>query len=67
MNLLFFKKTYKLSLLQSETLKVAILDSLRISNHDIKNYDEFTPEHDFLKNKIHLLENLIKELGLNYE
>lgn len=67
MNLLFFKKQYKLSTLQSETLKVAILDSLRFANADIANFEHGTVEHDFLTNKISCLENLIKELGLNYE
>lgn len=67
MNILFFKKNYKLTHVQSETLKFALLDSLRLSNEQIANYEPQTTEFDFLTNKIACLEDVIKELGLTYD
>lgn len=66
MKILFFEKSYKLSDKQSEVLKVALLDSLRLSNDDITNFEQGSNEYDFLSNKILLLENLLKELGVAY-
>lgn len=67
MKLIFFKKPYKLSHLQSEMLKVALLDSLRFANDDLTKFEQGTSEHDFLQNKIVLLDDLLKKLGLAYE
>lgn len=67
MKLLFFKKTYKLNQLQSETLKVAVLDALRFANDELAGCEPDTKEFVFLTNKVNCLEDVLKELGLTYD
>lgn len=67
MKILFFKKNYKLTHLQSETIRFALLDSLRLSNEQIANYEHETTEFNVLTNKIACLQDVMKELGLTYD
>lgn len=67
MKLQFFNKAFKLNDVQSEVLKIAILDALRYANDEQANFDESSKEYTVIANKIKGLDDLANLLGLTHE
>lgn len=67
MLLTFFSKKYKLSDVQSEVLKVAVLDSIRQAEYEQAEFEQTDKEYLVLANKITALNDLAKKLGLIHD
>lgn len=63
----FFSKKYRLTDQQSETLKVAVLDSIRQAEYEQAEFDTADKEYQILAVKITALNDLAKKLGLIHE
>lgn len=62
----FFNKKYVLSDIQSEVLKVAILDAIRQAEFEKSKFDESDRDFNALQNKLIALNDLADKLGLSY-
>lgn len=62
----FFNKKYVLSDIQSEVLKVAILDAIRQVEFEKAKFDESDRDFNALQNKLIALNDLADKLGLSY-
>lgn len=67
MILTFFAKKYKLDNQQSETLKVAVLDSIRQAEYEQAEFDTSDKEYQIISLKITALNDLAKKLGLIHD
>lgn len=66
MVLVFFSKKYLLSDMQSEVLKVAILDSIRQAEFEKAQFSESDKQFIAMQNKLVALNNLADKLGLSH-
>ena len=62
----FFNKKYVLSDIQSEVLKVAILDAIKQAEFEKSKFDESDRDFNALQNKLIALNDLADKLGLSY-
>lgn len=62
----FFSKKYLLSDMQSEVLKVAILDSIRQAEFEKAQFSESDKEFIAMQNKLVALNDLADKLGLSH-
>lgn len=62
----FFGKKYLLSDMQSEVLKVAILDSIRQAEFEKAQFSESDKEFIAMQNKLVALNDLADKLGLSH-
>lgn len=67
MKILFFNKKFNLSDMQSEILKVAILDSIKQAEFDKAQFSESDKEFIAIQNKLVALNDLADKLGLVHD
>ena len=67
MKIWFFDKKYKLSKLQSEALKIAILDGVKNAEYEQAQFEMTDKEYQVLQNKITALNDLAKQFNLIHE